>query len=73
MSTCREEVEAVLWSASFDVDVDGSEVRPCSLHSYGLRTRLPRQQLPQHILQYPAVGVVERLLRRVEQHRSRRH
>jgi len=34
------------------------------LHSH--RLRLPRQQLPQHILQNPAVGVVERRLRCVD-------
>src|SRR5580704_11949561 len=32
------------------------------------RLRLPRHQPPQHILQNPTVGVVQRLLRRIDAH-----
>src|ERR1700693_484060 len=42
--------------------------RAAVLYLYRLRTRLRRQQLPQHILQNAAVGVVERLLWRIDAH-----
>src|SRR5580693_1984408 len=38
------------------------------LHGHRLRTRLRRQQLPQHVLQNPAVSVVKRFLRRIDSH-----
>jgi hypothetical protein len=48
-------------------DVDLGFTYTSTLCSLGF----PRQQLPQHILQNPAVGVVQRLLRRVDaQHPS---
>jgi len=40
--------------------------RSFALHAHRLRTRFPRQQLPQHVLQNPAVGVVEGFLRGVD-------
>src|ERR1700732_1364103 len=42
------------------------------LYAHGLRTRLPSQQLPQHILQDAAVSVVERLLRSINAHGCRK-
>ena len=41
---------------------------PCLLRVDGLGLRSSRQQLPQHIMQNAAVGVIERLLRCVDPH-----
>ncbi len=60
----RRRARNLLFPAS---EIDHVE-RTLDLNPHRLRAGFRRQQLPQHILQNPAVGVVKRLLRRIDAH-----
>ena len=67
-------VERTPPSAAFEVDlcetcraqISRATLEDWTLCSHRLLAGFPRQQLPQHILQNPAISVVERFLRRVD-------